>query len=272
MSVPILTGGNPLLQNEEADSYTFGVVLQPRWIPNLSITVDYVDIEISLPIVTLNTAAIAGACFDNENFNTADPANGNQFCSLIRRDANGQVVNDPLNPGVTTGFVNGAINSYEGIEATMNYRTGLDGIGLPGVLSTRGSLTYVHERVVSATGVNVQRSDGTVDDPQFRGQFAAQYINDNYGFGSVVNYTGEQLVSRFNRGPSPNDTREFDQYEDFVTVDFNVFFETDDNLRFNFVVQNAFNRQGQGYFGILIPAAINDPFGRRFTASVTKTF
>lgn len=271
-SVPILEGGNPLLRNEVADSFTFGVLVQPRWIPGLAITVDYVDIEISDPIVSLTAGAIAAACFDNENFNLNDPANGNQFCSLIRRDSRGQVIQDTANPGVTTGFVNGALISYEGIESTMTYRTGLGGLGIPGALTARGSLTYVQERIVSSTGVNIQRSDGTLNDPEFRGQLALLYSNDDFGFGSVINYTGEQLVSRFNRGPSPNDTREFDQYEDFVTVDFNVSFNAGEDFRLNLAVQNAFNRQGQGYFGILIPDATNDFIGRRFTAAVTKSF
>ncbi|TRD10768.1 TonB-dependent receptor [Erythrobacter insulae] len=272
VSVPILTGGNPSLRNEVADSFTFGVVIEPRWIPNLAITVDYIDIEIADPIVNLTAGAIAGACFDNENFDVNDPANGNQFCSLIRRDADGQVVNDPVNPGVTTGTVNGALIEYSGIESTMNYRTSLDGISFPGDLSIRGSMTYVRERITSSTGVNVQRSDATVGDPEFRAQLGAQYTVDNYGIGTVVNYTGEQLASRFNRGDSPNDTREFDQYDDFVTVDMNVFFQTEDDFRFNFNVTNLLNRQGQEYFGILIPAVINDAFGRRFTVNVTKAF
>lgn len=272
VSVPLFSGGNPSLENEEADSFTFGVVLEPRFIPNLAITVDYIDIKIAKPIVSLSAAAIAAACFDNETFDTNDPANGNQFCSLIRRDAEGQVVNDPVNPAVTQGFVNGALIKYSGIEGTMTYRTKLDGIGLPGGLSLRGALTYVRERFVSATGVNVQRSDGVVGDPQFKGQLAAQYTTDNFGIGTVVNYTGEQLVSRFNRGPSPNDTREFDQFEDFVTVDANIFFLTEDKFRFNFNVSNLLNRQGQEYFGILVPASLNDSFGRRFTLGVTKKF
>lgn len=272
VSVPALTGGNPNLQNEVADSFTFGVVLEPRFLRNFQMTVDYIDIEIAQPIVNLSTAAIAAACFDNENFDTSDPANGNQFCSLIRRDAQGQVINDPSNPAVTEGFVNGALIQYSGIEGTMNYRTGLAGVGVPGNLSMRGALTYVRERFNSATGVNVQRVDAVVDDPEFRGQLAVQYALENYGLGAVINYTGEQLVSRFNRGPSPNDTREFDQYDDFVTVDANFFFETDDDYRFNFNVTNLFNRQGQEYFGILIPASINDSFGRRYTVSVTKRF
>lgn len=271
-SVSQLTGGNPNLRNEVADSFTYGVVIEPRWIRNFAITVDYIDIEIADPIVSLTGTAIAGACFDNENFNTADPANGNQFCSLIKRDANGQIPDDPLNPSVTAGTVNGALIEYSGIEGTMSYRTGLARIGVPGILSMRGALTYVRERFDSATGVNVQRTDGDVGDPEFRGQLAAQYALENVGLGAVVNYTGEQVISRFNRGPSPNDTREFDQFEDFVTVDANFFFKTEDDFRFNFNVTNLLDRQGQKYFGFLIPASINDNFGRRFSLSVTKRF
>jgi outer membrane receptor protein involved in Fe transport len=278
-AVPQLTGGNPNLRNEVADSFTFGVIVEPRWIPNLQISVDYIDIEIADPIVSLTPAAIAGACFDNANFNTADPANGNQFCSLIRRDANGQVPIDFTNPAVTTGFVNGALIQYSGIEGTLAYRTGLDGLGIGGNLLTSGSLTYVRERFNSPTGVNVQRTDGVVGDPEFRGQVNLQYVGKNFGFGTVLNYFGEQLVSRFNRGPSPNDTREFDKFDDFVTVDANISFNTDNNFRFNVSVTNLFDRQGQEYFGFLIPQTVQpgnalggDFLGRRFTASVTKRF
>ena len=272
VSVPILSGGNPDLENEEADSFTFGVVIEPRFVRNLAITVDYVDIDVSQPIVSLTTAAIAGACFDNEEFDVTDPANGNQFCSLIRRDADGQVVNDPVNPGVTSGFVNGATFTYKGIESTLNYATGLDTVGVPGTLSVRGALSYVKERIISSTGVNIQRTDGDVGDPEFRGQAAFQYALDNFGIGAVVNYTGEQVEDLFFRAPAPNDQNEFDEYDDFVTVDANFFFETDDEFRFNFNVTNLFDRQGQEYFGILIPAVINDSFGRRFSISVSKAF
>ena len=276
VSVPILTGGNPDLRNEQADSYTFGAIIEPRFIPGLAVTVDYVNIDLSDPIVSLSTAAIAGACFDNESFNTADPANGNQFCSLIRRDANGQVVNDPANPGVTTGFVNGATFQYSGIESTLNYVSSLSGLGIPGDLSMFGSLSWVERRVVSSTGVNVQRTDGDVGDPEFTGQLALQYALDNVGIGTVFNYTGEQVDDLFFREPAPNDQNEFDKYNDFVTVDLNVFFITEDDFRLNFNVTNLFDRVGQPYFGYIIPTTVfdggGDPFGRRFSISVTKGF
>jgi outer membrane receptor protein involved in Fe transport len=91
-----------------------------------------------------------------------------------------------------------------------------------------------------------------------------------WGGAVQCNYTGEQLFSRYNRGPSPSDARELDKLDDFVTVDANLFVEPAQGWRLNLAVTNLFNRQGQDYFGYLIPASINDALGRRFTLSLTR--
>jgi outer membrane receptor protein involved in Fe transport len=268
-SVPQIGGGNPNLDNEQADSWSVGVILKPWFLPNFSVTVDYINISISDPIANLTSAQINSACFDNPVFNTADPANGNSFCSLIQRDATGEVVSNPTNPGVTTGFVNGQAIDYEGIVASMLYATSLENLGIAGTFQLRGDLNVTLFREVNITGVAPVPTHGTIGDEQFVGQLAANYLGKNFGFGSVINYTGEGLFSRVGRTP---DAREFDQLEDFVTVDFNVYFETNDDFRFNFVVNNAFDRRCQSYFGFCIPASRNDVFGRTFSASVTKRF
>lgn len=268
-SIPIVSGGNPNLDNEQADSWSVGVIVKPWFLRNFSLTVDYINISISDPIASLTTAQINSACFDNPVFDTSDPANGNQFCSLIRRDATGEVISDPQNPGVTTGFVNGQSIDYEGIVASMLYASSLENLGIPGTLQLRGDLNVTLFRQTNITGIAPVPTHGTIGDEQFVGQLAANYLGKNWGFGSVVNYTGEGLFSRVGRTP---DAREFDQLEDFVTIDFNVYFETNDNFRLNFVVNNAFDRRCQSYFGFCIPASINDAFGRTFSASVTKKF
>lgn len=268
-SIPIISGGNPNLENEQADSWSVGVILKPWFLPNFSVTVDYINISISDPIASLTTAQINSACFDNPVFDTSDPANGNQFCSLIRRDATGEVVSDPQNPGVTTGFVNGQSIDYEGIVASMLYATSLENLGIAGTFQLRGDLNVTLFRETNITGIAPVPTHGTIGDEQFVGQLAANYLGKNWGFGSVINYTGEGLFSRVGRTP---DAREFDQLEDFVTVDFNVYFQTDDDFRFNFVVNNLFDRRCQEYFGFCIPASRNDVFGRTFSASVSKRF
>ncbi|WP_237451734.1 TonB-dependent receptor domain-containing protein [Qipengyuania oceanensis] len=271
-SVAGISGGNPDLQNEKADSYTFGAVLQPRFIPGLTITADYIDIKIEGPIASLDSADLAAGCFDNTDFNTADPINGNNFCSQLGFGADGQIPNTPSNPAVRTGFVNGQEESFSGIVSALDYVTQLNGLGLPGSIRLGGDLLYVRRRVVDITGVAPQRSDGVRGDPEFSGQARVVYDNDSWGVGVYANYIGEQLYSRFDRGDSPNDTREIDELDDYVTVNANIFFETENDFRFNFSVTNLFDRIGQKYYGYIIPGSENDDIGRRFNVSVTKRF
>ncbi len=268
-TIPIIVGGNTALENEQSNSWSVGGIIRPSFVSNLSITVDYIDISISQPIANLNAAAINVACFDNDSFDLNDPANGNEFCSLIRRQPNGEVVSDAANPGVVSGFINGNAIDYRGIQASGLYSTKLEGIGVPGTLSLRGDLTVVLFRQTDITGVAPARADGELGDPQFAAQATVNYTDEHWGFGTVVNYTGEQLFSRFSRTP---DTRQFDQLEDYVTVDFNIFFETKNDFRMNFVVNNLFNRQCERLNGFCIPNSINDAFGRSFSVSLNKKF
>lgn len=276
-SVPSRSGGNPNLENEEATSYTFGVILQPRFIPRLAISVDYVDITLNGPIANLTIAQIASGCFDNEVFDTSDVLNANSFCSRINRDpATGRVVGDPQNPAVTSGFVNGQEIKFSGIQSTLGYSVPMTGVGLNGTLSFGGDLLYVRNRLVNITGVAPSRSDGIIGDPQFSGQLRVRYVEEDFGTNFSFNYTGEQLFSRLNReiGQSGQglDAREVDQLDDYVTVNASFFFDPTDNFRLTVAVNNLFNRQGQEYFGELLPASYTDLIGRRYSVSARVTF
>ena len=263
-----VTGGNPNLLNEQANSFTYGVVVRPRFLRGFSLSVDYLNIRLTQPIANLGVAAITGACFDNPVFNAADPANGNIFCSQIRRDANGQVPADPANPAVRSGFVNGQSIQLEAIQSSLDYVTKLEGLKLPGRVAVAGELFVILNRLVDVTGVAPARSDGTVGDPQFQGQLRVQYFTDDFSIGTNANYVGRQLLSRFNRGPSPNDTREFDSYDPFWTFDANLTYNIGKQFQLVASVTNLTNRVGQSYFGIIIPGSVNDSFGRRFAMSV----
>lgn len=267
-TVPGISGGNPNLLNEEANSYTFGVIFQPQFIRGLSVSVDYLNINLRQPISNLNVATITQACFDNPVFDTNDPANGNQFCSQIRRDANGQVPADPANPAARSGFVNGQSIQLEAIQGSLEFISGLNGLKLPGKIALSGEVFVVLRRLNDITGVAPARSDGTLGDPTWQGQARIQYFTDHFSFGTNINYVGQQLVSRFNRGPNPNDTREFDKYDDFVTIDSNITINVNKKFQFIASVTNLLDRVGQSYFGIIVPASVNDSFGRRFSMSV----
>ena len=55
--------GNPNLEPEKADTWTLGVVLQPRFIPGLALTVDYYNINIENVIGISAFASVFNDCF-----------------------------------------------------------------------------------------------------------------------------------------------------------------------------------------------------------------
>ena len=71
-----LFGGNPNLKPEVADTYTVGLVLQPRMVPNLTLSFDYFDIKIK---------NVIGAVGGNTIIKTASRAG--VVCNAVHRDA-----------------------------------------------------------------------------------------------------------------------------------------------------------------------------------------
>jgi outer membrane receptor protein involved in Fe transport len=274
-SVPVQAGGNSVLENEQADSYTFGAILRPRFLPRFSATADYISITLDRPITQLSVTGILSACFDNSSFDTSDVLNANTFCSRIARDSStGRVINSSTSPAVRTGFVNGQQIKFRAIQGTMNYALPLSGLGLSGRLDIGGDMLYVKSRLNNITGVAPARSDGTIGDPEFSGQLRIRYTGQRWGINTTFNYTGEQLFSRFNRGPGPGsglDAREIDELDDFVTISGGLFFDPTEDFRLTLSVTNLLNRQGQEYFGALI-GNYNDLLGRRFSASARIRF
>jgi outer membrane receptor protein involved in Fe transport len=141
-----LQGGNVNLTPETSDTYSYGVVFQPRWVPGLAITVDYFDISIDDTITTFQSPNTWTACYANN-----DPA----ACARINRNPNGQL-------WVGNGFVqdlNINIGSLEtsGYDINIGY-TGLE-VGRFGSLSFNMTGTYLIDLITQpAPGVDLHPS------------------------------------------------------------------------------------------------------------------
>lgn len=269
VTVPARSGGNPGLASEKADSFTYGAVLRPAFLPGLRLTADYLDIRVRDPIASLSVNQIAQGCFDNADFDADDPARGNAFCALIRRDDNGQVLADPQDPAVTLGYVNGKRIRMSGVQASAAYLGSLVPLGLDGTIELGGDLFHLRRRVVDVTGIAPARSDGVIGDPRWQGQLRLRYASDRWGLAAQVNYTGRRAIARGNRGDSPNDTREFDHFRGFATADLTAFVEAAHGFRLTAAATNLFNRTGQRYHGRIVPLSLNDQMGRRFALSLS---
>ena len=101
-----ISGGNPDLEPEIADTLTVGIVLSPEAVPNLQLSVDYFNIEIEGAIGGL---AAVDACFDVANVD-------NLFCDLIRRDVTTLNVNE-----VREFNINRGVYQTSGIDTQFNY-------------------------------------------------------------------------------------------------------------------------------------------------------
>ncbi|VXC87130.1 TonB-dependent receptor domain-containing protein [Sphingomonas sp. AX6] len=118
-------GGNPNLTEETADTWTAGVILQPRFIPGLTVQVDYYNIQID------DAIAVAGGGVDNILnlcYNTIQDANS-ALCGLISRDTQGIISGPPFVVQATNA--NLASLEVEGIDFTVDYSRQL-GFGLMG--------------------------------------------------------------------------------------------------------------------------------------------
>ncbi|WP_243442590.1 TonB-dependent receptor [Sandarakinorhabdus sp. AAP62] len=115
------TGGNPNLNAEQADTWTAGVVLKPSFIPRLSITVDYFNIEIGNAVATAGGGAanILNLCFNTFQ----DPTNG--FCQLINRNDSTGALDGSTNPDGTIASIFAGVANLSSLK-TRGFDIGVD--------------------------------------------------------------------------------------------------------------------------------------------------
>ena len=118
-----LVGGVPSLTPEKATTKSFGVVLQPRFLPRFALSVDWFDIKIRNAIRSAGPDALLADCVANATA-TVRPAS----CGLVHRDVagslwlspNGYVIDLPNNAGS---------QQTRGIEVNGSYSQPLGGLG-----------------------------------------------------------------------------------------------------------------------------------------------
>jgi outer membrane receptor protein involved in Fe transport len=116
-----ITGGNPDLGPEKAESFTLGVVLQPT--RNFTATVDYWSINLEEVIAAVGAATIVQRCYNRDGANpTFSPSN--QWCQLFQRDAaNGGVIR------LSQLQRNQAFTETSGVDIGLDYNLNLQSLG-----------------------------------------------------------------------------------------------------------------------------------------------
>jgi len=172
--------GNPNLDPEEADSVTAGLVINPRFLPGLAISIDYYDIEIKGAIASPTVQTIIDNCYDL-------PA-GSDFCDLITRGT------PAVNPGRVVSFeqVPGNLQTYSTSGVDFGARYILDPAIL-GIEKDIGRFTFVLNgnyldslEAVVAANAPVRDDKGVEGAPEWQANFDVTWevgpVSINYGY------------------------------------------------------------------------------------------
>ena len=268
-----LTGGNPLLEEETADSFTVGVTWQSPfsnpWLSRLSGSIDYYDITIEQVVGTVATTEQLRRCYNqNGDSNpTYDP--GNLFCQLFGRDPNSGQITSTLETNANLGTL-----QTKGIDFQVDWTLGLADIGAP----DWGSLAF------NITGTKLeewQRQDipggpftdrkGTVSNsfgltlPEWKFLSTLNWIYDPWSVGVRWRYQGS--VENFNNRTQVLDAVSY--------VDLNTAYKLNRIVSLRFGVNNATDEQPPVYTPAI--AANTDPstydlIGRRYYVGLTARF
>ena len=167
-----ITGGNPGLDAEEADTITFGVVLTPT--DNLTISADYWSIEIEETVTSIGAENIVRQCAEN-----------GLFCDAITRSGNGSLWQGETG-SVLNASLNGGKNTWEGVDVAGAW--GVDALGGSFNLSLIG--TYMLTKEVEIPGADTYDCVGLISSrcypsPEWRHTATASYDSNGFWAASI---------------------------------------------------------------------------------------
>ncbi|MBS0332431.1 MAG: TonB-dependent receptor [Proteobacteria bacterium] len=283
-TIPIITSGNPNLVPEESKSYTFGVVVQPRWIDRLALTLDYFHIRIENRISPLSLTQVLNACYDSPSFPNTPACSG----SLFTRDGTGQIISG------TTTSLNAANSLFEAVQGHLTYgvdvadalkfaRLNSSG-GDFGDLSFSFTLLKTMQNELQVLNELPTNPVGTFAQPKWKGTFDVTYNWHNwrvfwrtlYQSSPVfLDTTGTSYL--VNLGPGQETTAAtnaniINHFDPYFMSDVSIQYNLRDKTSIQFSVNNVFN---------MMPSVINradgayytsDEIGRYFVLRIRQQF
>ncbi|MBO6504057.1 MAG: TonB-dependent receptor [Kordiimonadaceae bacterium] len=258
------TGGNPNLSEETADTYTIGVVLTPEFIPGLTITADYYNIEIEDAIDALSGREIAELCVDLPDIN-------NPFC--------GQVTRDPNNGNAISDFESGNVNlgafSTEGIDFLVNYQADLADWfdGDYGTFDQTITATHVFNNIEFPDPLDPTfglDDNGQSALPEWILNYQARWTYGDFSLTWQTRYQSSQLNIGINNEDVADNPTFADPLKtgDAFVHDVSATYQVNDYANITFGINNLSDRKP--FIGSLVRPV--DPIGRTFFLTIGGNF
>jgi outer membrane receptor protein involved in Fe transport len=264
-----VSGGNPFLQPEESESFTFSTVIQPRAVPNLSVVLDYYEIELTNIIASVTAQIAANNCVNGPTLNTAACA------TIFRRNPTvpfgmGAPTGDPIG-GFIQGSINYAKRTTRGLDFSARYQMDLEEmIGRDwGRIdyNLQGSWLIEQKQFNNASNANdYTQQDSTLFFPRVRLTSALTYTpNDVWSVTWTLDWQTAQDITPLRTLVQNNDSRplQYTNSGNFSRHDFTVRYNIDDQLTLRGGVTNAFDNEQAAWLGSTLYSNF-DPYGTRF--------
>ena len=294
-------GGNVNIQPETADTFTVGAVFRPEFVPGLTVSVDYYNIEITNAIARQTPNDAITACYGSStgaNITAAQAASA--ACTVIRRSsATGALSGSSATvPGLFLPLTNNGRYATDGIDLSINYARNFGDVGLnlsfvgnwTNSLVFQASSTADPRECVGYFSVNCGPTNGQIQ-PKFSFQQRTtlsfgpadvsllwRYIHPvRYEPGLTPIFSGTISGS----GPMVGQVENFNHIEAFHYFDLTTRFEVNENLDFVIGVSNLFDRDPPVTGATIGSTAANngntfpstyDVLGRRYNASIRLRF
>ncbi|MFV0624598.1 TonB-dependent receptor domain-containing protein [Sphingomonas sp. ac-8] len=258
----IIAQGNLDLKPETAKTLTLGVVLKPRFVPRLSIAVDYYNIDLRNAIDAFGAQTLIDKCVDQSSLD-------NLFCAQVRRDADGNL------DSVITQKLNLAKYLTRGIDITAAYSLPLENLGLgagAGTLSIDANYSRLLKREYTLDPddpTTITEYAGVFGTPKWKGVVRTTYANEGYGLTWTLRHYSPMRAAT---------TITADRYEkvwtpDVFYNDISGFVALTPQIELSGGLNNAFDRKppripgaeaGGANFELGYSAGVYDVIGRTF--------
>jgi iron complex outermembrane receptor protein len=166
--------GNNALQPETAKTKTIGLVYSPSFVPGLTATIDWFNIQVNNKITAIDAEYVLKQCYEN---------NVQSFCGQLQRNASGEIVNMSL------GNANLGKLETEGVDFGFNYR-------LP--RSSYGNFTLRSDSTWVKT-YRIQSEEGAKWD-EYNGEYLYNRLKSNLSLDWALGNWNATFTSRYVSG------------------------------------------------------------------------
>lgn len=279
-----LSGGNPDLGPETADTKTFGLVWTPAALAGLTLSVDRYDIDLTRAISSASTTDILDGCYST----TRNPGLAfNDFCALIFRNPLNGTFNGAESKGVFTASSNLGVVRTAGWDFAANYRLPMRALGADpkwGNLDFALNFTRVDRYRSQPTPASIDRDCNgyysvACGSPNLKRKFIQR---TNWSFGDwSLGYAWRHLGAAIEEPGGTNFLPAFAAIPSYNYVDLTAAWKVSKNVRLNASVTNATNKQAPTVGNTISGTSVNsgntfpqtyDVIGRYFSFGATVRF